>query len=542
MYMKRYPPLMRDTAPINNNININTIPYMKLYKDAIEKNPIYADERVYPAYWQHEPQALTLAKKQYELMQKGISTDDAYKQALEYIEVIEDKAYDNLKLFLSSLENDGHAVKRPWSADTTLVNDINELREKLTTKNYNELELEDQGTIDYIIQTKILKWNEVDRERRMKDPVFNMQFDKLRKVVFPEIQAQENIDRLKNHEQTKDNILTLFNINKDKLCTQAPFYHDDYVYWFEKLKAVPLLTKWSELDREGLSRWIIDVLAYREVLEKSSNEDLQKYLDDLRSHFFPMVKYPEKASTFTLPSTSDMKALLYNNDVGYKMVTSKLYIKRFYKLPVLLFPTETFTTSMLTNQERLRSLLTEENGLLHEMTSAGIDEASLPELQKQLNQYLTNYKAPSGTIDMASLDALLKDDDNDDDVSLDATSSSLSSSESTDIIDINNDDESLIESQAEWVKSVTKYYQFPTTTYGDEREQFFRGMDVSKIEDADDEEDLRIFQKQRAETEIQIRARLGHTYENKEAARRVKEWKSRGVMMEKLPPPALPLV
>ena len=545
LYMKRYPPLMRDTAPIVNNVNINTIPYMKLYKDAVDKNPIYADERVYPAYWQHEPQALTLAKKQYELMQNGINENDAYNQALEYVEVLEDKAYDNLKIFLSSLNNDsnnnGNSIKKPWSSDMKIVNDINQYHEKLKHKSYHELELHEQGDIDYIIQTKILKWNEVDRERRMKDPVFNMQFDKLRKAIFPEIKSHDDIERLKNHDITKDNILTIFNVNKDKLCTQAPFYFDDYTFWFNKLKLQPLLIKWSELDREGLSRWIIDVLAYREVLEKSSNEDLQKYLDDLRAHFFPMVKYPEKSHSFNLPKLNDIKAILYNNDIGYKTITSKLYIKRFYKLPVLLFPTETFTTSMLTNQERLRSLLNEENGLLQEMQNAGLDEAALPELQRQLNQYLTNYKAPSGTIDMASLDALLKDDDNDDD---DASSSSpdVITNQSNDNTEFSiADEESLLKSEAAWIKAVTKHYKFPTTTYGDEREQFFRGMDVSKIEEAEDEVDLSIFQKQRAETEVQIRARLGYVYENKEAARRVKEWKTRGVMMDDLPPPPLPL-
>ena len=84
---------MRDTAPINKSIDIKTIPYLKLYKQAVAKNPIYTDERVYPAYWQQEPQALTLAKKQYELMQNGVSEEDAYQQSLDYVEVLEDKAY-----------------------------------------------------------------------------------------------------------------------------------------------------------------------------------------------------------------------------------------------------------------------------------------------------------------------------------------------------------------------------------------------------------------------------------------------------------------
>ena len=41
---------------------------------------------MYQAYWAHEPQALTLAKKQFEFMEKGDTEDEAYDKAVNFVE------------------------------------------------------------------------------------------------------------------------------------------------------------------------------------------------------------------------------------------------------------------------------------------------------------------------------------------------------------------------------------------------------------------------------------------------------------------------
>ena len=46
----------------------------------------------------------------------------------------------------------------------------------------------------------------------------------------------------------------------------------------------------------------------------------------------------------------------------------------------------------------------------------------------------------------------------------------------------------------------------------------------------------------RTENQLIVRARLSVEYEQKEAARRFREWRRRGVWIEKLPPPALELI
>ena len=54
-------------------------------------------------YWAHEPQALTLAKKQFEFMEKGDTEDEAYDKAVNFVEEKEGEAYENLKKLMSDL-------------------------------------------------------------------------------------------------------------------------------------------------------------------------------------------------------------------------------------------------------------------------------------------------------------------------------------------------------------------------------------------------------------------------------------------------------
>jgi hypothetical protein len=49
-----------------------------------------------------EERELSLEER-YELMKNGISEEKAYQEALDYVEILEDKAYNNLKHFLSGL-------------------------------------------------------------------------------------------------------------------------------------------------------------------------------------------------------------------------------------------------------------------------------------------------------------------------------------------------------------------------------------------------------------------------------------------------------
>jgi hypothetical protein len=528
------------------------IPYLKHYENVVAKNPIYADERVYPAYWQQEPQALTLAKKQYELMQQGMDEEGAYDEAMKYIETLESASYAELK---SLLEKGGlKDARKPFTADATVADAIITLRAKLKETPYNQMELAEQGEIDYIVQSKVLKWNEVERERRMKDPLFVVQFEKLREVLFPEIAESTTSDRLKGREDFKDKLLGLFQVNKSRLCTAAPFYYEEYAAFFAKLKAEPMLGRWNEREREILSRWIIDTLALREIIEKSPTVKVQRYLDDLRAQFFPMVRYPDRASSFDVPSTEAFKAVLFANDVGYKREGNKgLYVRRYYRIPMLLFPKETFTTSLLMDKDRAKAVAEDEKSLLQEVMSAGLDEASVPELQQQLRDLLAGDTSAgyissdygvrggeSGGVDMSQLDALLREADDDD------TDDFAEADGEEEEIEVEEEEEEEVNevqmSAGEWDKVVKKYVREPSTDLERERDEFLGNMEHSSWKDATSEIELYAFHRDRTENQLIIRARLSVEYEKKEAARRFREWRRRGVWIEKLPPPALELI
>ena len=575
-FMQRYPPLSRDTAPPVRKVETRNVPYLKYYENAVAQNALYSDEKVYPAYWAHEPQALTLAKKQYDLLQKNpeLSEDEAYQQAMAHVDELEDKAYSKLKALLVDVEG----AKLPYASDAQLSALIASWRQKLAATTYNDLPLADQGEIDWIVQTKVLGWHEVERERRMKDPIFVLQFERLRAVVFPEIGAAHAAARLSEHEDFKAKLYTLYGVNPARLTTARPFFYEEYQRYFSRLREQPMLGRWSDGDREGLSRWIVDCLALREVLERSPSSVIQRYLDALRAQFFPMVRYPARAASFSLPSVQECRQLLYDNDVGYKQVEGKMFVRRAYRLPRLLFPKESLTTALLTDQEKLSAVIRDEGSLLSEISRAGLDEATLPELQQQLRELTQNAAGEGqggaagsgmglgmglGSDMMTPLDDLLAEDL---DVEARARLRSAGGEEAgLEDTEAGGEEEGEGEGEAAdvaaegvmtdltlrtasalgpegWEQLKAAYFRKPTTTLEQLRLDLFSQIETAGPEDAEDELDLYHYKRTRTENQLVTRARLSMRYEDKEAARRNKEWRERGVWLESLPRAQLNIV
>mmetsp|Transcript_493 Transcript_493/g.660 ORF Transcript_493/g.660 Transcript_493/m.660 type:complete len:646 (+) Transcript_493:105-2042(+) len=613
-FMKRYPPLHRDTKPSYHKIEEQNIPYLDLFKKAADRNPIY-NEQVYPAYWQQEPQALVIAKKQYQHMMNGDDEETAFQKAEMYINEIENKAYVELRSLRETLQDMN--AKPPFIYDVETMEDIEKWQAKVGTTPYDELELADQGEIDYLIQTKIMGWNEVERERRMRDPIFVLQFDQLRELLFPEaVESATRKKEIKSREY-RENYFKLHDINYHMLSTSSPFYLEDYASWFAKLKEQPDIRQWSAQECEALSAWIVDTLAMREAVEKYPNHKVQSYLDSLKIQFFPVLRFPERADEFSTPTVAEMKKLLYEHKIGYKQVEAvstasvlavegegnagednkmKVFVKRFYRLPGLLFPKETFMAAMMADRTKLRELTENEDSdaaLLNEMMNAGVDEASLDELKAQLQEYvakagigmpdyagLTGHSGvggdnaadlglgSAGSFDMSTLDSILKDafdDDNDNDEITNASKKALSGKEAEDEAAISSsdsdsddtssssdsDDEDVeeegvdalhVKSESDWQKLVNKYKQPATTELEIERDRVYGLFEFNLAEEAQDETDLEVFQQMRRENEIIARARMERVFSQKEAARVHREWVQRGVWLDNMPMPSVPLV
>jgi hypothetical protein len=347
-FMKRYPPLSRDTKPRFHELDYKNIPYLELFKKAMARSPVY-NERVYPAYWQQEPQALKLAKKQFEHMQNGDDEEMAFRKAELYVDELENQSYLDLKALHEALAEMG--AKAPFMSDSKLMEEIDSWKQKLQDSPYSELELADQGEIDFLVQTKLMGWDEVQRARRMKDPIFVMQFEQLRSLVFPDKAELEAARAAEKSRSYKDTYCKLHDLNYSLLTTAAPFYVEDYLHYFEALRAQPDLRKWSNADCETLSAWIVDTLAMREVVERAPNHKVQTYLDAIKAQFFPMLR--TDASKLPTPTVDSIRRLLYENQVGYKAQESKVFVRRFYRIPALLFPKETFTATLMADRAKL---------------------------------------------------------------------------------------------------------------------------------------------------------------------------------------------
>lgn len=352
-FLRRYPPLVRDRAPPFHKVPFKQIPYMNLYEKAVERNPLYEDEKVYGGYWAQEPQALTLAKKQFEFMQQGMDEEEAFQKATDFVSDLESKSYEELKSVLGAIQE--RSMSLPFMADGNLVEDLTAWKEKLASMNYSEMSMADKGELDFFIQTRVLKWNEVERERRMKDPLFAFYFEKMREELFPDAKTLESESRKSDYGAMKSSYYAANGVKHPELMSSSdPFYYEDYVKFFNKAKQTPQLNQWSLPDREEFSKWIINSLAFQHVLDRSTTGGVQSYLRELRSLFFPMIRAPHLAQKCSLPPMDDLKALLYSTDIGYKHADDKLFVRRFYRLPMLLFPEETFQTHTCSDIEKLK--------------------------------------------------------------------------------------------------------------------------------------------------------------------------------------------
>jgi len=350
-YLRRYPPFASDTLPKEHRIRTVDVPHAAYYQKVVERNPLYLDERVYGAYSDQEPQALVLAKKQYQYVKQGLDDEAAYQKALKYIDELEDKAYIEFKKVNKLVEESGG--NSSFLSDTAIVEEVNKWKGKLSETPYEELPTLEQGELDYFIQKKILKWSEIERERRMKDPIFVMQFDKLLHSLFP---ANDNLkETLSKKFQTKfkENFLLLHEFDPNALKALRPFYVEDYLELYEKARQQPDLSQWEEGSRDLISSWIIETLAYRDIIENRSPRKIQSYLDSLRDTFFPMLRYPNRKDKLPTLTIDQIKSVLYANEIGYKKEESKLFVKRFYRLPKLLFPLDTFCVSIANDEELL---------------------------------------------------------------------------------------------------------------------------------------------------------------------------------------------
>ena len=536
--MTKYPPITTDSSESITAKEIK-VPYLRLYHEAVRKNPTMGEERVYPAYWQQEPLAMTLAKKQYALMQTGLSEDEAYIKAKEVVDSLESSAYDSLKALKEKIGEESDS--RPAVlADKEVAEEVASWRTKLSETPYDELDLADQGELDYFVQRKVLGWSEVERERRMTDPVFVFQFEMLRRSMFDSESEDDLMD-----DSFKEKLQDYFGVSDtSQLRAREPFFYEDYKRWFDKLKDQPNFKSWDKEERGNMSRWIVQTLGMQQVIENNDRTEVRAYFERLRLQFFPMINSPGAVDKYSLPSVEEAKELLYANDIGYRRQgeDGKLFVKRFYRIPRLLFPEHILETTVRNDENRLRRALSTQESLLEEIKAVGLDESRLPDIKAALQRYATESNVTTDTVgeEISVLDQLLSDGDKaivrpdeslaDRDFSHSGTQQQQSTSSSTEA----SSQESYTPAQhftfADELlpETYARNYEEPSNDYEKDLDMILRGSEVVSLEEVSDEIDMYSFNETRAENLLVIRTRLETAYEEKEAARRGRKWQAQG--------------
>ena len=252
--------------------------------------------------------------------------------------------------------------------------------------------------------------------------------------------------------------------------------------------------------------------------------------------------------------------------MGYKNENLFTFVKRYNRIPMLLFPVETFAARLhlQSEDERLQAILNgeDDSALINDLSNAGLGEASMPEIRRQLKELLKssresadlpNYRMlessdsdlfssrSSGAGGLSVLDDLLKDSFPDD--------VKTSPSQPYDNVFDRDDDEDEDTEDAEVAISeeekelVGAFKSTHRSLYAEERNLLFSNSDtVNSLDEIKTMEDVQTFKSNRLDTEMIYRSRLMYEYEEKESARRVREWKRRGVMLDKMPTPVLKIV
>jgi hypothetical protein len=259
-----------------------------------------------------------------------------------------------------------------------------------------------------------------------------------------------------------------------------------------------------------------------------------------------MVRYQNK--NYQLPSVEEFKQLLYDNDIGYKTHEGKLYVRRFYLIPTLLFPNETILRRGAVTSRDPRA----GEGLLNDIKASSdtpkrvlqwqrkvpVKESKGPVLEdlfkvrdRDVNVGLSRVQSDM-TRNLEVIDSEV--DENEDDFGVPSVKAIEEDDDDEYEDDEYEDDEedTLLVDSPDWDKLLEKYnLAAPTTALEREREQFFAISGNMDIKESTNEVDLYHFRRERLESMLLIRARLYAKYEEKEAARRYSEWRARKVWL-----------
>ena len=157
------------------------------------------------------------------------------------------------------------------------ANELFHWQDFMSTRMYDYMTLADQAELDMFIQKKILKWNEVERERRMQDIAFYHQFKETLELLFPKTEEVKAMETNLFKKQARDRLLSVHDVHSHLCQGEKPFFVEEYLELFDMVSANPVLYDWSPENSERLTNFIVQSLAFKDQLYGHSNEYTTNY-------------------------------------------------------------------------------------------------------------------------------------------------------------------------------------------------------------------------------------------------------------------------
>lgn len=519
--MKDLPNLARPDTMVRR-MNPLTVPYSGLYRKIFDRNPLAEYDGVNYAFAHQDTTALALAKHQFAAMKAGLSEEEAYRKAVDHFSNEENNAYVDLKKAVEEATKQGSV--RSFATNPETLEELKKWQAKAEETPYSKMELHEQGELEYFLQVKVLMWNETERVRRMKDNAFVLQFEKLLAELFPMSEQVKQAKIKESAMRIKNKTFSFHNLDPAHMTTNRSFFVEDYLSFFEKLKAKPDLRHWEVADRQQLSRWIIDCVAFGSAMIGRTPTATKAYLDQLRDSFFPMIRLPFLAESMTVPSVEDVKLALYENEVGYKTMSKKTFVKRSYRIPALLFPDKVFVAQVMEDKDRFASLSDNDELLQQAMDEAGLQNFKLDDIRNMLVLAQHAIASRSSADDRLAvddesgatssvLDQILGDTENLFNASsaLDRSASSSSATPDDDEISesesepdheassfsLYDGDDAVFHGTPEWEAMIEKHYRLPKTAWEEDKAALFSVYEPYSVEDIRTEKEAEAFNEHR---------------------------------------------
>lgn len=325
----------------------------------------------------------------------------------------------------------------------------------------------------------------------------------------------------------------------------------------------------NEQNLKELDAWCRQTLIVSPPERKFSEANYNSYLKKVQLNFFPFLKYSKsmfdkKSSKFddanyqqqlkyisdhSIPDLDTFRRILFRNGIGYQLnEDGKLYVKRFYRIPALLWPTQEKTDYMnLVENSEFSIPLTNEKSAFEGNESTmdkifdenfekvGDDDANLhAEIWKLSSNVTDNIDEKGDPSTLLGFFNKKGNERHDLNSNLGGGNADFDMDIAAGKKKINNHLQFFGHNREEkFLNIVGEFSERPRTMLQLERELWFRRMEYFSIEDAIDESDALSISGSRVDQQLMIRAELSMKYEEKEASRRRAEWSSRLLPWEK---------